>query len=44
MVGIGTIKDRSKSPHHNKTLKSYADQERESNDNTQAINEHNEPF
>ena len=44
MVGIGTIKDRSKSPHHNKTLKSYADKERESNDNRQAIDEHNEPF
>ena len=44
MAGIGTIKDRSKSPHHNKTLKSYADKERESNDNRQAIDEHNETF
>ena len=44
MVGIGTIKDRSKSAHHNKTLKSYAYKERESIENRQAIHEHNKPF
>ena len=44
MVGIGTIKDRSKSAHHNKILKSYAYKERESIENRQAIHEHNKPF
>ena len=41
VVEIGTTKDRSKSAHHNKTLKSYADKEHEFIDNWQDCHEYN---